>query len=247
METVITQHGLDINSLKLSRLPLAGGAQIGDSDKKNKDAPGSSSGAIDMPIDCGLDGTWNAASISKNKEDNYGSSSHSFGVSKESQKALVENDVPKQDAISSSGQTAGPCTSAIVEDTVHQRSITGTSTKMLKQDSEEPRSANLQEMNDATKLDKQMRQKDNKKVGVKRKKADSSTVVHADAEPQNLGILKDSLPQVSEKVLEAQWIASSGGADASSYVATGKIIEHGPGISHAVTSTFSMAQVFSFF
>jgi hypothetical protein len=31
METVINQHGLDIEALKLSRLPLTGGNQIGDS------------------------------------------------------------------------------------------------------------------------------------------------------------------------------------------------------------------------
>ena len=29
METVINQHGLDIEALKSSRLPLSGGAQIG--------------------------------------------------------------------------------------------------------------------------------------------------------------------------------------------------------------------------
>lgn len=31
METVINQHGLDIEALRLSRLPLSGGHQIGDS------------------------------------------------------------------------------------------------------------------------------------------------------------------------------------------------------------------------
>jgi hypothetical protein len=31
METVINQHGLDIEALRLSRLPLTGGNQIGDS------------------------------------------------------------------------------------------------------------------------------------------------------------------------------------------------------------------------
>lgn len=31
METVINQHGLDIEALRLSRLPLSGGNQIGDS------------------------------------------------------------------------------------------------------------------------------------------------------------------------------------------------------------------------
>lgn len=31
METVINQHGLDIEALKSSRLPLSGGTQVGDS------------------------------------------------------------------------------------------------------------------------------------------------------------------------------------------------------------------------
>eukprot|EP00268_Persea_americana_P041389 TRINITY_DN411_c0_g1_i8.p1 TRINITY_DN411_c0_g1~~TRINITY_DN411_c0_g1_i8.p1 ORF type:complete len:3251 (-),score=826.21 TRINITY_DN411_c0_g1_i8:3204-12956(-) len=278
METVITDHGLDINSLKFSRLPLAGGAQVGDSGQKNKDAPGNSSGAIDMPIDGGPAGTWNAASSSKNKEDNYRSSGHGLGVSKESEKALVENDVPKQEAVSSIGQAAGPCMSATMGDIVNPRSIPEASTNIFEQDSEEPRSANLQEINDAIKLDKHMRQKDNKKVGAKRKKADSSPEVRADAlqqldslgvgfnskekaimrgdiqshspakkvaadvVQQKLGILKDAVPRISEKVLEAQWSTSFRGRDASAYLATGKTIEHGPGISRAGTNTFSMTQ-----
>ncbi|XXG52543.1 hypothetical protein AAC387_Pa03g0846 [Persea americana] len=278
METVITNHGLDINSLKFSRLPLAGGAQVGDSGQKNKDAPGNSSGAIDMPVDGGPAGTWNAASSSKNKEDNYRSSGHGLGVSKESEKALVENDVPKQEAVSSIGQAAGPCMSATMGDIVNPRSIPEASTNIFEHDSEEPRSANLQEINDAIKLDKHMRQKDNKKVGAKRKKADSSPEVRADAlqqldslgvgfnskekaimrgdiqshspakkvaadvVQQKLGILKDAVPRISEKVLEAQWSTSFRGRDASAYLATGKTIEHGPGISRVGTNTFSMTQ-----
>ncbi|KAE8076882.1 hypothetical protein FH972_015504 [Carpinus fangiana] len=40
MESVINQHGLDIEALKLSRLPLTGGNQIGDS--ASAQFPGSS-------------------------------------------------------------------------------------------------------------------------------------------------------------------------------------------------------------
>ncbi|XP_077230318.1 chromatin structure-remodeling complex protein SYD-like isoform X2 [Tasmannia lanceolata] len=158
METVISQHGLDIDVLRSSRPPLAGETQMGDPGylrPEDKDAPDNPSaiGGTDMPLKGGPVSAWHAASSSKTKEDDYGSSIQNVGLLKDSKLTLSENEIAKHDTVISNRP---PPVGMGMEDS---------------------RPANSLEMRDSAKLDKQARQKDNKKVSGKRKKAESKTTM----------------------------------------------------------------------
>ncbi|XP_058078627.1 chromatin structure-remodeling complex protein SYD-like [Magnolia sinica] len=190
METVVSQNGLDINTLKPSRLPLAGGSQLGDLGhvRSDNDAPDNSLplGGIDMPLKGGPVSGWNAASSGKTKEDEHGGSSQGVGLLKDSKATSIENDKANHEAIISNRPPAGPF---IMESTgrgVHPGPLSQRNAKSSEHESptslgmDGSRSTNSQERHDTTELGKQVLQKDNKKAGAKRKKAEPSVAMHPD-------------------------------------------------------------------
>ncbi|XP_058108290.1 chromatin structure-remodeling complex protein SYD-like isoform X2 [Magnolia sinica] len=180
METVISQHGLDIDVLKSSRLPLTGGTQIGDPGlvrSKDKDASDSSApiGGLDMPVKGGSANASHAASSSKTKEDDRGSA--------------IENEMAKHEAIISNRPPVGPSRLESTGHDGHQGPISQRSAKSFEHESptslgmEDSRSATSRERNDTAKLDKKVNQRENKKAGSKRKKTDSAQAV--EVQPDN--------------------------------------------------------------
>ncbi|KAL6001359.1 hypothetical protein ACLOJK_007093 [Asimina triloba] len=181
METVISQHGLDIDVLKPSRIPLASGGQIVDTGlvrSKDKDASDSSApmGGMEVLLRGGPTSTSHAASTSMMKDDDQGNS--------------VENEMIKQEP--SVIPNRAPGGSGRVESTgynVHQGPSSQSNAKSFEHESpaslgmEESRAVISHERHDTTKLDKQVGQGGNKKPVSKRKKADSA--VAADIHIEN--------------------------------------------------------------
>lgn len=196
METVISQHGLDIGALQSSRLPFGGVTQNQQEDpgqvrSKDKDVAENLSprGSIDMSHKSGPVGAWHAAS-SKGKED-FGISAP-FGVLEDSKASFAGNEMAKHEAVVSSRQPVGlnRMESLGRESRNIQQGSASQRTKSFERGSpaslgmEGSRSVNSQEINDASKLDnKQVQKRDSKKVSTKRKKVDLPTDV--DEHPEN--------------------------------------------------------------
>ncbi|XP_030508699.2 chromatin structure-remodeling complex protein SYD isoform X3 [Cannabis sativa] len=154
METVINQHGLDIEALMSSRMSSAGGSQPSD------------------------------AAITQ-----FGGSSQTVGIAKDSKMGLPENEVSKVDTFASSRPPVGPSSAG------HEYfQGPGSHRNSQSLDHESPssmdsRSANSQsqERRDSSNWDKQANQKDGKKTNTKRKRGDTSvsTEPHND-NPQQL-------------------------------------------------------------
>ncbi|KAF4355237.1 hypothetical protein F8388_013012 [Cannabis sativa] len=154
METVINQHGLDIEALMSSRMSSAGGSQPSD------------------------------AAITQ-----FGGSSQTVGIAKDSKMGLPENEVSKVDTFASSRPPVGPSSAG------HEYfQGPGSHRNSQSLDHESPssmdsRSANSQsqERRDSSNWDKQANQKDGKKTTTKRKRGDTSvsTEPHND-NPQQL-------------------------------------------------------------
>ncbi|KAH7655984.1 DNA helicase protein [Dioscorea alata] len=172
METVIGQHGLDINALKASRVSLPSGSQMVDTDKQF------SSGGIDMANKGVPLSTWHSASSSQAKEEVYGGAFQNYGVPKDS-KVL---DMARHDGLLSNRTTAGLRRVDSMGTDVHQVSVSQKSTQSYEHESpasvpmEESRSANSQEGHDTERSDKQLGSKDPKKTGGKRKRTDPKAV-----------------------------------------------------------------------
>ncbi|KAJ0987238.1 hypothetical protein J5N97_005594 [Dioscorea zingiberensis] len=175
METVISQHGLDINALKSSRVPLASGNQVVDSD------PQFSSGRIDMPNKGVPMNTWHGASNSQTKEEVYAGSFQNYVVPKDSSVL----DLARHDGLLSNRTAATLRRVDSMGPDYHQGSVSQKSTKSYEHESpasvpmDETRSANSQEGHDTARSDKQLSIKDPKRTGGKRKRADPKTVPDA--------------------------------------------------------------------
>lgn len=171
METVINQHGLDIEVLKSSRLPLTGGSQIGNyaclhiSERMFV--------MVFQRFSC------HCLVICA------GSSSQTVGVANDSRVGLADNEMSKMDPLASGrppiAPTGGP-------PDYYQGSVAQRSNQSFDQGSPsslDSRSANSQSQDrrDTTNWDKQVNQKDGKKATTKRKRGDTSSPVelHVDS------------------------------------------------------------------
>ncbi|XP_077236040.1 uncharacterized protein LOC143877723 [Tasmannia lanceolata] len=180
METVISQHGLDIDALRSSRLPLAGETQMGGSGyvrlefEDNKDAADIplSIGGTNMPSKGGPVSAWHSASSSKMKEDDYHSSIQSVGMLKDSKATLADNDVAKHDTVISNRPPVGPSRGETMGHDFHQGSISQRNARAFEHGS--PASLGMEDSRSANSQDKQGHQKNNKKVSGKRKKGEST-------------------------------------------------------------------------
>ncbi|XP_073009948.1 uncharacterized protein [Typha latifolia] len=191
METVISQHNLDIDALRSSRLPFAGGPTIGDSgnmgskDKEivNPQAPRNDTERPqrNMPA-----GGWQVASSNQMKEETYAGSFPTYGMLKDSLASPNMADMARHDILNSSRPPAGPSkmdgVGADVQGSASQKSSKSSdhgspaSVRM-----EDNISTNSQERIYQVKPDNQVNKRDVKKTGAKRRQ-DSKTVanLHSD-------------------------------------------------------------------
>ncbi|KAL6003451.1 hypothetical protein ACLOJK_023681 [Asimina triloba] len=183
------QHGLDVNSLKLPHLPLAGGAQMGDSGhgRSDKDAHEYSSSltSIDVPHKGGPV-AWNATSSSNTIEDDHGRLKQSIGVLEDSKVTSVQKNKTNHGSSISDMPIAGPFIMESMDHSVNQRSSSHKNAESSEHESlvnlgmDDSRATNSQEQHNETELGKQVQQKDNRKASVKRKKAEPYVVIHPD-------------------------------------------------------------------
>ncbi|CAA7396178.1 unnamed protein product [Spirodela intermedia] len=191
METVISQHRLDIDVLRSSRLSLGSGPQMGDSGQRQIDnnAPGSSAG-VDMPQKGTAVGTWHAVQNSEAKDEAYSGTAQNFMLSGDCKVAAGVSDPGKHEGAS---LDRPPKVDSLRHDIINQGSVSQSqrSSKSLEHESpasvpmEDSRSANSQERHNSTKSDTQAGRKDAKKTNTKRKRAESkeSSDAHGD-DPQ---------------------------------------------------------------
>lgn len=191
METVISQHRLDIDVLRSSRLSLGSGPQMGDSGQRQTDnnAPGSSAG-VDMPQTGTAVGTWHAVQSSEAKDEAYSGTAQNFMLSEDCKAAAGASDPGKHEGAS---LDRPPKVDSLRHDIINQGSVSQSqrSSKSLEHESpasvpmEDSRSANSQERHNSTKSDAQAGRKDAKKTNTKRKRAESkeSSDAHGD-DPQ---------------------------------------------------------------
>lgn len=173
METVINQHGLDMDALKSSRVPLTGGSQTVDSTsgqyagkflliKLHLASHGKS------VYRCVLVIAWNPELTICNGT-LYPGSSQAVGVPKDPKAGLVQNEMSKIDPFSSIRPPVGP---SITGHEYYQGAGTHRSSQSF--DHESPSSLDARSANSQSQ-DKQMNQNDSIKAATKRKRGDSSS------------------------------------------------------------------------
>ncbi|KAG1334177.1 chromatin structure-remodeling complex protein SYD-like [Cocos nucifera] len=183
METVIGQHGLDIDALRSSRFSIAGGTHMGDPGQmRSKDNETIENqlptGGIDMPHKSMPASTWQVASSSQMKEEAYAGSFQGYGMQKDSLAAPGATDMTRHEVLVSNRATLGIRRMDNMGPDPHQGSVSQKSSKSSEHESpagipmEDIGSANSQERLDTSKPD-QVNKKEVKKSGTKRKKADS--------------------------------------------------------------------------
>ncbi|XP_008803891.1 chromatin structure-remodeling complex protein SYD-like isoform X2 [Phoenix dactylifera] len=192
METVISQNGLDIDALRSSRFPFAGGphtGELGHMRSKDKETIENQlpTGGIDLPRKSMPASTWQVASSSQTKEEAYAGSFQSYGMVKDSLAASGATDVARHEVLISNRPTAGISRMDSMGADPHQGSVSQKSSKSSEHESpasvpmEDTRSANSQERHDTLKQD-QVNKKEVKKSGAKRKRADSRAAVDVHSE-----------------------------------------------------------------
>ncbi|WOK94287.1 hypothetical protein Cni_G02989 [Canna indica] len=183
LETVINQHGLDIEALKSSRLPFAGGPQAGSSGHaKIKDKE-----AIDNLLPAGATGLpqkglpappWQVTSTNLAKEETYAGPSHSYIMMKNSTAATGAIDMStrppgvmsKMDPVGLDAQQG--CLSQISSKSSEHESPASMPT-------EDTRSANSSEKHDTARFDNQTNKKGVKKTAPKRKRGNAKSAEDA--------------------------------------------------------------------
>ncbi|RZC77281.1 hypothetical protein C5167_001433 [Papaver somniferum] len=187
METVVNQHGLDIEAVKAARLPTTGGPQIGEDsgNASRSDAPDSMTpaGGSSMPFrGVPVGGAWNAGgSSSKIKEEVYaGTPMQSVGAFRDSRPGLADNEVMNPNKPPVGPSRVGSGGHEFYQGPVSQRS--GSLYDHESPSSLDTRSGNSQERVDSVKLDKQGRPKEPKKAATKRKRGGATS---ADVNPDN--------------------------------------------------------------
>ncbi|KAI3983237.1 hypothetical protein MKX01_013304 [Papaver californicum] len=185
METVVNQHGLDIEAVKAARLPTSGGPQTGEDPGNASRSPDSMTpaGGNSMPFrGVPVGGAWNAGGSSgKIKEEVYGGSSmQSVGAFRDSIPGLADNEVMNPNKPPVGPIRVGSAGHEFYQGPVSQRS--GSLYDHESPSSLDTRSGNSQERVDTVKLDKQGRPKEPKKAATKRKRAGATS---ADVNPDN--------------------------------------------------------------
>ncbi|XP_026439819.1 chromatin structure-remodeling complex protein SYD-like isoform X2 [Papaver somniferum] len=191
METVVNQHGLDIEAVKAARLPTTGGPQIGEDsgNASRSDAPDSMTpaGGSGMPFrGVPVGGAWNAGgSSSKIKEEVYaGTPMQSVGAFRDSRPGLADNEVMNPNKPPVGPNRVGSGGHEFYQGPVSQRS--GSLYDHESPSSLDTRSGNSQERVDTVKLDKQGRPKEPKKAATKRKRAGATSADVNPDSPQKL-------------------------------------------------------------
>ncbi|URE10109.1 hypothetical protein MUK42_37216 [Musa troglodytarum] len=177
LETVIDQHGLDIEALKSSRLPFAGAPQVGSSGHakaKDKEAITSllPTSSTDVPQKGTPVATWQVASTNPAKEETYAGPSQSY--------IMMKNSIAAPGTVDISNKLPGGISKmdSIGLD-VQQSCLFQKASKSSEHESpasmpmEDTRSANSAERHDIAKFDNQTTKKDIKKTVPKRKRANS--------------------------------------------------------------------------
>ncbi|MQM09518.1 hypothetical protein Taro_042391 [Colocasia esculenta] len=189
METVISQHRLDIDVLRSSRLSLTGGSQMGGPShvRQNDNDASEPSASVDTPHKGTSVSAWHAASSSEAKEESYGGNTQNFMVPEDCKATPDASETGKHDTVISNRP---PKADSIRHDVIHQGSVSQSQRSNKSSEHESPasvpmedsRSANSQEKHDSVKSDKLVGRKETKKASTKRKRAESkeSSEVHAD-------------------------------------------------------------------
>lgn len=171
METVVNQHGLDMEVIRSTRLPLPGGPQLGDP-TMGRDASGSGNpaqpGTINMPFRGTPVGPWHAGSV------------QNFGLPGGSS----VNEMIRNDMVNSNRPPVGPSRVDSGHD-FYQSSVSQRSGSVFEHESPssmDSRSANSQERYDSGKHDKRGIKRENKKVITKRKREGSISSTDVNAE-----------------------------------------------------------------
>lgn len=179
METVISQHGLDIEALKSSRHSLSTSPQMGD-------CTTSQHTGRNLLYICLFE-----EFLHHSKSFNqlwmwlfFAESFQAAGMSTSTNTGMAEQDMSKSSTLASGKAVVGPSSGG---HEYYQGSLTHRSNQSFNQESPsslETRSANSQsqERRDSVSYSKQGNQKDGKKVDPKRKRGDSSTVMESHAE-----------------------------------------------------------------
>ncbi|ONK66213.1 uncharacterized protein A4U43_C06F5400 [Asparagus officinalis] len=173
METVISQHGIDMDALRSSRLPSASGPPMGDNDNQLP------IGGSDMPQSGMPAGTWQAASSSHTTGEAYAGPFQAFGMLNDSKGLVGTTDMGRHNMHIPNMSRVGVGRMDSMAVDVHQGSVSQRSSKSSDHESpasvpmEDTRSANSQDRQDSVKSDNQMNKKENKKTAAKRKRADS--------------------------------------------------------------------------
>ncbi|XP_020704454.1 uncharacterized protein LOC110115531 isoform X2 [Dendrobium catenatum] len=192
MEKVINQHGLDMNVLSSSRLPLTSGPQEVDAGHgtKGKDALDNQLPTSRSDLSHGgiSSGAWHGASSSQTKEEAYNGPFQNFGVLQPSKVGPGGLDMARHELIYPSKPLVGLGRVDSMPVDAHQGSFSHRSGKSSEQESpasvpmDDTRSANSQEIHDSIKSDNKANKKNIKKSGNKRKRADSKAASDAHSE-----------------------------------------------------------------
>ncbi|KAF5187197.1 chromatin structure-remodeling complex protein SYD isoform X2, partial [Thalictrum thalictroides] len=182
METVINQHGLDIEVLKSARLPLPGMPQIGDPSgarSMDKIAHDNSTqvGSSNMPFGGTQVGPWYTGPSGKAKEDVVEGSVQNARTFTDGKQGSYGNEMTRHDPINPNRPPMGPSRGDSSRD-IYQSSVSQRSSNLFEQGSPtsmDSRSANSQERPDSGKQDKRAPKRENKKVNAKRKREDSTS------------------------------------------------------------------------
>lgn len=176
METVINQHGIDIDALRSSRLPSASGPQMGEKEVSDNQLPIGSSG---MPNRGMPASTWQAASSSQiTTGEAYVGPFQTYGVLKDSKGFIGAKEMGRNDLQMPNRPSVGVSRMDSMGTDVHQGSVSQRSSKSSDHESpasvptEDTRSANSQDKQDSIKSNNQMSKKGGKKTAPKRKRAE---------------------------------------------------------------------------
>jgi len=176
METVISQHGIDIDAMRSSRLPSSSGPQMGDKEVLDNQLH---IGGSDMPHRGMPASTWQATSSSQMAGEAYVGPFQTYGMLKDAKGFTGATDMTRHDMHIPNRPPVGVSRMDSMGIDVHQGSMSQRSSKSSDHESpasvpmEDTKSANSQDKQDSVKSDNQMNKKENKKAAGKRKRADS--------------------------------------------------------------------------
>ncbi|XP_031493485.1 chromatin structure-remodeling complex protein SYD [Nymphaea colorata] len=204
METVVNQHGLDIEALKASRLPFPGGAQsAGPGDVRLKDRDGAETST---PHGGGNDSSVKIGQVAyggKSKEVSHGFTQN-IGVMQDQRSFFPENNMNRNGNTSSmrpfigSGRMEGVGHDDVDQGSMSQREHDSAANMVL----EDTRSGNSQEKHDSLNTEKSdisKGSKESKKANAKRKRADSALAMKDISQNQSSQDAANNMDMISKK------------------------------------------------